>query len=152
MRLVNKILVLCTVIFAFSSNLALAKTDDRTSVAVGLVKKYLQKLNVGPEADAFNAINTKPANDNPKFVIIVYDFDGTIKAWSFIPSYVGKNVSTLADLNGNKALLDVIKKAKSAPTGWYDFKTNNPVLGTSGNIKSYYEVFNNYIVACGYFE
>lgn len=149
MRFLNKFIA-CIIMVNFSLSFAMAGDDK--SIAVGLVKKYIQKLNDSTESVALNSIRTKPASDNPKFSVMVYDFNGVIKAWSFIPSYEGKNITSIPDLSGKFVMVDIIKSIKQSPVGWFDFKAKNPYTGMQGNIKSYYEVFNNYIVACGYFE
>jgi signal transduction histidine kinase len=146
-------IILLLAIFNIGSNIAIATTKDESkTIAVNYVKKSIQKLNSSSEKDAFDSIRQRPAGENPKFSVIVYDFDGVIKAWSFSPSYEGKSILAIQDLSGNKIIQNVIKSSKQNPVGWYDLSRVNPWSGQPGVIKSYYEVFNNYIVACGYYE
>jgi signal transduction histidine kinase len=146
-------IILLLAIFNIGSNVATAATkEENKSIAVNYVKKSIQKLNRSTEKEAFDSIRQRPADQDPKFNVIVYDFDGVIKAWSFSPSYEGKSILDLTDLSGDKIIQNVIKNSKQNPLGWYNVSRTNPWSGQPGVIKSYYEVFNGYIVACGYFE
>lgn len=147
--MLNKI-SLFFIVMLLSANIAFASNDNST--AVQIVKQYLHKLNTQSESTVFTAINTKAPTNNPRFNILIYDFTGIVKAWSFIPTYVGKDISTFKDGDGNTALATLEQVAKTTPSGWFDFKVVDSTTNLPANIKSYYETFNNYIVICGYIE
>jgi hypothetical protein len=155
MKYVKKILICLSICVLGVAVVNLTQATTKSSnqdIATSIVQKYIQQFSSSPETDVFTAINDKSSNEDPKFFVLVFDLNGVIKAWSFMPSKVGTNVSAFLDISGNKTMVDVLKIVKGQTSGWYNFQTKNPFLGQSGNIKSYYEVFNNYVVACGYFE
>ena len=122
--------------------------------ATALVKDSISKIkNADNINSVFSDINKVSLSlENMSHGTIVYDFDGIVKAYSIIPSLVGKDLSGIVDTTGKHFIKSSIEQAKSSPTGWYTVSLTNPLTGKIQSLNVYYEVVGNYIVACGFFE
>jgi methyl-accepting chemotaxis protein len=61
--------------------------------------------------------------------VFAFDFDGTARAMAAAPERVGTNMLGLVDSEGNAFVEDLIKRARSGNSSFYDYQWINPATG-----------------------
>ena len=65
---------------------------------------------------------------------------------------VGKNLMDLRDTDGKPHIRTRIEAARSAPSGWQEFKFFNPVSKKIENKTAYWERVDDLIFTCGAYK
>jgi signal transduction histidine kinase len=65
---------------------------------------------------------------------------------------VGRNMMDLRDMDGKPHIRERIDAAKSATSGWQEFKFFNPVSKKIEHKTAYWERVDDYIFACGAYK
>lgn len=139
------------ILVAFISPLLAHADAAKEAAAISLVKAKIELLKSNQD-ETINDINTKKQANAKTHGILIYDFSGKIVAWSFLPSLVGKPIGGLPNTDGTTPIKDSITQAMQGKSGWYEYSMKNPITGTEGKLKVYYEPVNNLIVTSGFFE
>ncbi|OHD66556.1 MAG: histidine kinase [Spirochaetes bacterium RBG_13_51_14] len=121
--------------------------------AKGLVLKAIEYYKANGKDKAFAEIN------NPKgmFVkddlyVFVYDINGTCVAHGFNAKMIGKNLIDAKDPDGKFFVRERVKIAKTAGSGWQDYKFTNPSTYKMENKTAYIQKVDNYIFGCGVYK
>jgi methyl-accepting chemotaxis protein len=84
--------------------------------------------------------------------ILAQNFDGVILAYGGNPVLVGKNLIDGKDPNGKDIGRGMIKIAKTAGSGWYEYSFMNPYTKEIMPKITYVQGFDNYYIACGVYK
>ena len=147
MKTINLIAVLIAMVIPLTSHADAAKE----AIAISMVKSQIELFKTN-QPDAISNINTKKQSNSKTHAILVYDFNGKIVAWSFLPTLVGRPAFGLSNSDGPLPVNESITKAAQGKSGWYEISMKNPATGLIGKIKVYYEPINNLVVTSGFFE
>lgn len=97
------------------------------------------------------------SNSKGKFIdrdlyISVYDTSGVVLAHGVNPKIIGKDVSTLNDVDGKFFMKEILSKAKSDGKGTTDYKWPHPETKVYQAKSAYYELVDGMIISCGYYK
>lgn len=138
--------------FVLHAGAALAAESGTEAEAQAMVKKavaYYQK-NGRDKALAEFQKSPGPFVDRDLY-ITVYDFQGN--ALSHInPKMVGKNMMELRDPDGKYLIRERLDAAKTADSGWQEYKFFNPVSKKIEPKKMYWEKHDGILFACGAYK
>ena len=97
------------------------------------------------------------SNSKGKFIdrdlyISVYDTNGVVLAHGVNPKIIGKDVSTLNDVDGKFFIKEILSKAKADGKGTTDYKWPHPETKAYQAKSAYYELVDGMIISCGYYK
>lgn len=143
-------LFLIAAICSFSAFAAEHGTPDE---AKEMVKKAVQFA----KANGKDALLKEVSNSKGKFVdrdlyISVYDSNGVVLAHGVNPKLIGKDVSSLNDVDGKYFMRDILAQAKANGKGTTDYKWPHPDTKQYQAKSAYYETVDGVIVSCGYYK
>jgi signal transduction histidine kinase len=84
--------------------------------------------------------------------LIVLDKKGILRANGFKLDLVGTNRLVVKDVDGKFYMRELLELAKTKPSGWVDYKFSNPMTGKIEQKSTYFEVFEDYAIACGIYK
>lgn len=97
------------------------------------------------------------SNPKGKFVdrdlyISVYDTNGIVLAHGVNPKIIGKDVSSLNDVDGKFFMKEILSQAKANGKGTTDYKWPHPETKVYQAKSAYYELVDGMIISCGYYK
>lgn len=109
------------------------------------------------KANGKEALLAEVSSSKGKFVdrdlyISVYDFNGVVLAHGVNPKLIGKNVSSLNDVDGKFFMRDILAQAKANGKGTTDYKWPHPETKQYQAKSAYYESTDGMIISCGYYK
>ncbi|HVK95340.1 MAG TPA: cache domain-containing protein [Noviherbaspirillum sp.] len=120
-------------------------------------KAMVKKAVLFAKSNNKDAFLAEVSNPKGKFVdrdlyISVYDFNGVVVAHGVNPKLIGKDVSTLNDVDGKFFIKEILTKAKADGQGTSDYKWPHPATKQYQAKSVYFEVINGLIVSSGYYK
>ena len=120
-------------------------------------REMVKKAVAFAKANGKDAMFKEVSNPKGKFVdrdlyISVYDANGVVLAHGVNPKLVGKDVSTLNDVDGKFFMKDILAQAKASGKGTTDYKWPHPETKEYQAKSAYYEMVDGVIVSCGYYK
>lgn len=121
--------------------------------AEAMVKKAITYIKANGKDKAFAEFN----NHNGKFTdkdlyVTVYDMNGKCLSHGQNLKMIGKDLSELKDSDGKYFIKERLEAAKSKGKGWQDYKFTNPVTKSIELKSTYFEKYEDMIVACGIYR
>lgn len=140
-------------IAAVCSLSAFAADHGTPEQAKDMVKKAVQFA----KANGKDALLKEVSNSKGKFVdrdlyISVYDSNGIVLAHGVNPKLIGKDVSTLNDVDGKFFMKDILSQAKANGKGSTDYKWPHPETKEYQAKTAYYETVDGMVLSCGYYK
>jgi signal transduction histidine kinase len=124
-----------------------------TKDAESMVKKAVAYIKANGKEKAFAEFN----NTKGKFIhkdvyVTVYDMNGKCLAHGQNAKMVGKDLMELKDADGKYLIKERVEVVKAKGKGWQDYKYTNPVSKTIEHKTTYFEKYEDVIVACGVYK
>jgi signal transduction histidine kinase len=132
---------------------ALAGQYGTPDEAKDMVKKAVAFLKKNDRETLLKEVS----NPKGKFVdrdlyISVYDPNGVVLAHGVNPKIIGKDVSTLNDIDGKFFMKEILSQAKANGKGTTDYKWPHPETKVYQAKSAYYEMVDGLIISCGYYK
>jgi cytochrome c len=121
--------------------------------ASALVRKavvYLKKN--GKEKLLAEASNPKGAFVDQDLYLSIYALDGKVVAHGANPKLIGVDVSQLRDANDRYFIKDILATARTAGSGWVDYKWVDPASKALRDKSVYLEKTDDVVIAAGYYK
>lgn len=121
--------------------------------AEALVAKAVAHLKANGRDKAFTDFN----DSKGEFVfrdlyIYVLDLDGFAYAHGSNKKLIGKDLKVLRDIDNKAFINDILNLAKTKGKGWVDYKWPNPGTKELESKSTYFEKYDNLVVACGIYK
>lgn len=121
--------------------------------AVAMVGKVIAYMKTNGKEKAIAEVN----NPKGQFVdrdlyITIGDMNGKNLAHGVNPKLVGKNLMDVKDADGKQFLKERNEMLKTKSKGWYDYKWPHPVTKQIESKSTYFEKYEDVIVACGIYK
>jgi len=132
---------------AFAAERATAKEAE------AMVKKAVAYIKANGKEKAFAEFN----NHKGKFIdkdlyITVYDLNGKCLAHGQNAKMVGKDLIELKDSDGKYFIKDRMDTAKTKGKAWQDYKYTNPISKSIEHKSTYFEKYEDVVVAGGVYK
>lgn len=142
------LLTCLAVVILFGTTYAQGKKD-----AEAMVKKAVTYYrSVGHDKALLDFSNPKGKFVEGEMYISVYDLTGKCLAHGVNLKMVGKDWSELKDADGKAFIKERLETAKTAGSGWQNYKWTNPVSKQIESKQTYFEKADNLIFACGFYK
>lgn len=131
----------------------LAQAQHTATDATTLVRKavnYLKKN--GKDKLLAEASNPKGAFVDHGLYLSIYTLDGKVVAHGANPKLIGIDVSQLRDANDRYFIKDILQAARTAGTGWVDYKWVDPATKALRDKSVYLEKADDIVIAAGYYK
>ncbi|HEX2960008.1 MAG TPA: cache domain-containing protein [Chitinispirillaceae bacterium] len=97
------------------------------------------------------------SDSNGQFVkgelyVFAYDTTGTIVAHPKNPKLIGKNLTSVPDVDGKMFRKELVETALSKKTGWVDYKYKNHESGKIEDKTTYVALAGALILGCGMYK
>lgn len=122
--------------------------------AAAMVSRVQEKFESdGPRA-TFKAVTDKstPEFHDRDLYAFIYDLNGLNVAHGARHALVGKNLISIKDQDGKYLIREMIEIAKSAGSGWIDYKWPDPLTNKIEDKSSYIEKMGDYVVGVGIYK
>jgi len=144
--------MLCLIVAVCSLN-AFAADHGTPEEAKNMVKKAV----LFAKANGKDVFLAEVSNSKGRFVdrdlyISVYDVNGIVLAHGVNPKLIGKDVSTLNDVDGKFFIKDILYQAKANGKGSTDYKWPHPETKQYQAKSAYYEMVDGMIISCGHYK
>ncbi|MBI1771251.1 MAG: cache domain-containing protein [Burkholderiales bacterium] len=152
MRSFIKFLTL-TLFSIFVSQNVFAADHGTAQEAEAMVKKaiaYIKSKGADAAYPEFN--NPKGSFNDRDLYIFVLDMSGKTLAHGANPKLLGKNLSTLNDVDNKAFIEELLATAKSKGKGWIDYKWPNPTTKAIELKSTYFEKSDDVVVGCGIYK
>lgn len=131
---------------------ATAQADDKEA-AKALVNSAANMVQtLGREKTLAELNNPTGKYAKGELYVFAYDLSGTMLAHPKNPKLVGKNLLELADVDGKLFRKEIVETAKSAGSGWVDYKYKNPETNKTEHKTTYLRKVNDIILCCGAYK
>ncbi|MFZ6680392.1 cache domain-containing protein [Undibacterium sp. Tian12W] len=152
MRSFIKFLTL-TLFSFFLSQAAFAAEHGTAQEAEAMVKKATAYIKTKGNESAYTEFNSVTGSFVDRdLYIFVLDLNGKILAHGANAKLLGKNLSTLKDVDNKAFIEELLTIAKSKGKGWIDYKWPNPTTKAIELKSTYFEKSGDIIVACGIYK
>ncbi|MBI1922487.1 MAG: cache domain-containing protein [Geobacter sp.] len=150
-KVVSFMLAVCFAVGITGGSVAAERATAREAEA--MVKKAVAYIKANGKDKAFAEFN----NHNGKFTIkdlyiTVYGMNGKCLAHGQNAKMVGKDLIELKDADGKFLIKDRMEIAKSKGKGWQDYKYTNPLTKTIEEKRTYFEKYEDIVVAGGVYK
>ena len=143
------IAVIAALAACISFSLQAGSKDDAKS----MVQKAIAFYKANGKDKAFAAISDKKGQFvNGDLYVFVYDMNGVCVAHGFNNKQIGKNLLDAKDPDGKFYVKERIALAKSAGSGWQDYKFTNPTTFKVEQKTAYIEKADSFIFGCGVYK
>lgn len=119
--------------------------------ATGFVKKAIEFYKTNGKEKVVTAITDGKFKDGDVYVF-AYDLTGVLIAIPVNKPLIGKNLLNIPDADGKMYRKEINEKAKTAGSGWVDYKYKNPVSGKIEQKTTYFEKSGDIIFCCGIYK
>jgi signal transduction histidine kinase len=129
--------------------------EDRGNAqeAKAIVKKAVEYLKANGRAKAIAEFNNpQSAFVQKDLYVFAFDMQGITMAHVKTPSLVGRNVSALKDADQKLFIQDIIGMAKSAGSGWVDYRWTDPKTKKIEPKSTYFEKHDDLVILCGFYK
>lgn len=146
--------IVLAVCFALGiAGVSLAAEKATAKEAETMVKKAIAYIKTNGKVKAFAEFN----NHSGKFTykdlyVTVCDLNGKCLAHGQNVKLVGKDLSELKDADGKSFFRERLETARAKGKGWQDYKFTNPLTKTIEEKRTYYEKYEDMIVAGGVYK
>lgn len=132
---------------------SLAAERGTAQEAEAMVHKAIDFTKANGLEKTLNEVN-KPAGSlvDRDLYIAVADQEGKALAHGGNPRMIGKDLSSLTDVNGKQIYKEVIAVARAKGKGWVDYTWPNPVTKQLEAKTTYLEKFQDVIFLCGAYK
>jgi cytochrome c len=122
--------------------------------AVAMVKRVQQKFQAEGAEPTFKAISEAGVAEfhDRDLYPFVYNLDGINVAHGARPALIGKSLISMKDQDGKYLIQEMIGIARSAGSGWIDYKWPNPITNRIEDKTSYVERMGDYFVGVGIYH
>lgn len=152
MRSFIKFLTL-TLFSIFVSQNVFAADHGTAQEAEAMVKKAIAHIkSKGADAAYPEFNNPKGSFSDRDLYIFVLDMSGKTLAHGANPKLLGKNISTLRDVDNKAFIEELLATAKSKGKGWIDYKWPNPTTKAIELKSTYFEKSDDVVVGCGIYK
>jgi signal transduction histidine kinase len=143
---------LVAVLAAFTMLAAWAEDRGTPAQAEAMVKKAIAHYKkVGADKSMADFSNTQGPFIDRDLYVAVLRMDGMNMA-HINHKTVGRNLMDLRDPDGKPHIRERIEAARTAATGWQEFKFFNPVTKKIERKTAYWERVDDFIFACGAYK
>lgn len=142
---------LCALSLLVFSSAALAQhTAADASAMVRKAVVYLKKN--GKDKLLAEASNPKGTLVDNDLYLSIYTLDGKVVAHGANPKLIGVDVSQLRDANDRYFIKDILGAARSAGSGWVDYKWVDPASKALRDKSVYLEKADDLVIAAGFYK
>jgi cytochrome c len=142
---------LCALSLLAATSTAFAQhTGADASALVRKAVVYLKKN--GKEKLLAEASNPKGAFVDQDLYLSIYTLDGKVVAHGANPKLIGVDVSQLRDANDRYFIKDILNTARTAGSGWVDYKWVDPATRALRDKSVYLEKTDDVVIAAGYYK
>lgn len=142
--------VCLTLILSFSVLPATASPKDD---AVSLVNDAIAVYGKEGKAKVLQEIsNPKGKYVKGELYVFVYDMTATILAHPINPKLIGKTLMDAPDSDGKFYRKEIVTLAKSAGSGWVNYKYTNPKTNAVEPKTTYFKKADDLIFCCGFYK
>lgn len=132
---------------------ACAADHGTAQEAEAMVKKAISYMKTkGAEAAYPEFNNPKGSFSDRDLYIFVLDLSGKTLAHGSNPKLIGKNISTLRDVDNKAFIEEMLAVAKSKGQGWVDYKWPHPTTKAIEAKSTYFEKSGDVVVGCGIYK
>ncbi|PXX38753.1 cache domain-containing protein [Undibacterium pigrum] len=137
----------------FVSHSVLAADHGTTQEAEAMVKKAIPYIKTKGNEAAYSEFNNATGSfiDRDMYIFVL-DLNGKVLAHGANAKLIGKNLSTLKDVDEKPFIEELLAIAKSKGKGWIDYKWPNPTTKVIELKSTYFEKNGDVIVACGIYK
>lgn len=143
-------LILVALFAARPARAAPPATPDEAKALAEKAAAYMQK--VGPEKAIADFNDPKGAFIDRELFVVVYSPDHKIVTSAGLPILLGKDATTLKDVEGHAFGQEIIALAKAQGRGWVDYRMTNPMTKKVGLKTSWVIQVGDYVVFVGAFK
>lgn len=137
----------------FVSQSSMAADHGTAQEAEAMVKKAIAYIKAKGADTAFPEFNNpKGSFSDRDLYIFVLDLSGKTLAHGANPKLLGKNISTLKDVDNKAFIEEMLAAAKSKGRGWIDYKWPNPTTKAIELKSTYFEKADDMVVGCGIYK
>ncbi len=121
--------------------------------AKGLAEKSVQLIQAQGNDKAYQAFNDPGAGfvDRDLYVFVI-DLQGNVLAHGANKALIGKSLIGLKDADGKTFVQSMVETAKSAGSGWVDYKWSNPTTKKVELKSSYVQRVGDVFVGVGIYK
>jgi cytochrome c len=148
-------LVCAGLLLAGLSTFRLAVADERATPdeAKAMAEKAAVHMKeVGPQKAIADFNDPQAGFIDRELFVVVYEADGKIVSSYGVPLLLGKDATTLKDVEGKEFGKDIIALAKSQGSGWVDYRMTNAVTHKVGMKTSWVVGVGDYVLFVGAFK
>jgi signal transduction histidine kinase len=122
--------------------------------AKALVERAAAFLRENGKEKAIEAFNDKSGKfvDRDLYIVMANMSDGMRVAHGFNPKMIGKSLLTFKDVEGKAYGVEILEKAKTAGSGWVDYKFTNPVTKKIADKSSYIVRVDDFVLMAGAYK
>lgn len=121
--------------------------------AEAMVKKAVAFLKANGKEKAFAEFNNHQGKfTNKDLYITVYDMNGKCLAHGQNAKMVGKDLIELKDADGKFLIKERVETVKAKGKGWQDYKYTNPLTKSIEQKTTFFEKYEDVIVAGGVYK
>ncbi len=124
---------------------------DDAFAMVHRAKEFMEEYGRDAIADDVNKLNKGQFIDRDLYVT-VYGLDGTIYAHGANRRLHGADWSKIKDTEGKFFCNEMAQTARTAGSGWIDYKWNHPLTKESMVKSAYFERVSDVFLACGFYK
>ncbi|MFZ6745736.1 cache domain-containing protein [Undibacterium sp. JH2W] len=152
MRSIIKFLTL-TLFSIFVSQSVMAADHGTAQEAEAMVKKAMSFIKTKGSEAAYTEFNSVTGSfiDRDMYIFVL-DLSGKTLAHGANAKLIGKNISTLRDIDNKAFIEELLATAKSKGKGWIDYKWPNPTTKTIELKSTYFEKSGDIVVGCGIYK
>src|SRR5579883_144095 len=144
--LITAALSLLLAVSAFAADRA--SPDDAKVLAEKAAAHF---RDVGAEKAIADFMNPQGGYVDRDLFVVVYSPEGKILS-GMIPALVGKDATTLKDVDGKEFGKEIIAKAKAEKSGWVEYRMTNPATKKIEAKASYLVQVGEYVVFVGAYK
>ena len=126
-------------------------TADEAKAMVQRAVAYIKEVGAEKAFATINDKSNKMFHDRDLYVY-VRTFDGNTVAHGSNVGMIGHTNLEFKDADGKLYVKEIVEKAKSAGTGWVDYRFPNPVSKKIEPKSTYLERVGDYVVCAGFYK
>ncbi|MFZ6875239.1 cache domain-containing protein [Undibacterium sp. Di27W] len=152
MRSIIKFLTL-SLFSIFVSQSVMAAEHGTAQEAEAMVKKAISYIKTKGSEAAYTEFNSATGSFIDRdLYIFVLDLSGKTLAHGANAKLIGKNISTLRDVDNKAFIEELLANAKSKGKGWIDYKWPNPTTKAIELKSTYFEKSGDVVIGCGIYK
>lgn len=137
----------------FVSQSVFAADHGTAQEAEAMVKKAITYIKTKGSESAYTEFNSATGSFIDRdLYIFVLDMNGKTLAHGANAKLLGKNISTLKDVDNKAFIEELLATAKSKGKGWIDYKWPNPTTKAIELKSTYFEKSGDVVVGCGIYK